>query len=132
MDTSVVEALSAPAGTPYLHKSRFIIYDIYGEPIEGWSDGTRWNGWATPLFEHGAALSLVEQHNNLVPLRPNDRGKAWYDGSNDQFCFLLAGGDEIEYYRACERKAGSQELTLYAIGAYYWTWEEYQECESVQ
>lgn len=111
-----------------LHSGKFVIYDLYDNPVTGWTDGVLWNGWATPHFEYEEASRIVDMHNRLEALDPLDAGKAWYDAEHDQFCFVLAGSDgEVEYYPGYEREAGGEPRRLYGIGAWVWVWEEYEE-----
>ncbi len=125
--TQEIVTESATGEVP-LRRSRFVIYDVYDEPMGGWTDGSKWNGWATPMFEHAAALKIVEMHNNLMPLDPADKGRAWYDAAGDQFCFVLAStGGEVESYSASVHVTDSEERKLYSIGSWYWTWEETAE-----
>src|SRR5687768_6596852 len=107
-----------------LRKARFSIY-TYDTPFEGWTDGTLWNGWATPLFEYDEAMRIVDAHNRVEPFDKNDPGRAWYDAEADQFCFVQASADgEVECYQAIEHETQDQKLKLYAVGARSWVWEE--------
>lgn len=111
-----------------LRKSKFIIYDVYPTPVEGWTDGTLWNGWATPYFEHDVAARIVDMHNDIKPFHPNDKGRAWYDNEADRFCFILEGtGGEVESYPSHARTINGRVLKLYPVGSWYWTWEEYKQ-----
>lgn len=107
-----------------LRKAKFSL-DTYDTSFEGWTDGTLWNGWATPLFENEEATRIVDMHNKAEPFDKDDPGRAWYDAEADQFCFVLASTDgEVEYFQGFERETQSGKLKLYAIGAWFWVWEE--------
>jgi hypothetical protein len=109
---------------PKLRKQRFIIYGLYDEGIEGWTDGTLWNGWATPSFEYAEALKIVDMQNRLPAFDPGDAGKAWYDAENDRFCFVQAGsGGEVEYFEGTKLVVDGEPRKLYPIGSWSWTWE---------
>lgn len=87
-------------------------------PIEGWTDGTRWNGWATPRFEFSQAQRLVDEYNRHSP------ESAWYDPERDRFCFLLDGYEEPDCYEAAAIEVEGESIKVYAIGAWAWVWEE--------
>lgn len=88
--------------------------------LEGWTDGTLWNGWATPCFELAEAQKLVGAMQETGQ-------KAWYDEAKDSFCFQVEGYDEPECYPSLTIQTDEGELKVYAIGAFAWTWEEYEE-----
>jgi len=78
-----------------VNKSRFEqkIFGLDGlgnDVFDGWSDGTLWNGWGTPLFELDEAQRLL-----AVLVRTYDQMgesiQAWYDDKKDSFCFLFQG-----------------------------------------
>lgn len=98
--------------------------DILGEDVfKGWSNGTLWNGWGTPIFEFNEAqrllATLVRAHEQMgTPI------EAWYDDKEDSFCFILNDQDQPECYPAVVIEVNSKEVKGYPIGAYAWVWEE--------
>ncbi len=127
MGNDVEEAdISAEATQMRRGKFRIEVYDP--ELFSGWTDGELWNGWATPLFEYAEAVRITDVHNKMVPLDPNDKGKAWYEAEKDRFCFITEGTDQqTENYPAFVRHVDGEIRPLYGIGTWYWTWEEYEE-----
>lgn len=96
--------------------------DTLNTTVEGWSDGSDWNGWAVPYFEEADARQLVELYNNL---EWGPRDKAWYDTERDAFCFLLDGEDEPECYSSADLEINGRPTKLYPIGSGSWIWEEH-------
>ncbi len=101
------------------YKSVFTADFLDGVALPGWTDGSNWNGWATPYFEFTEAQKLVQIHQAA-----NGPDTAYYDPQSDTFGFLLTGDDEPELYRAEEIEANGRTVKVYPIGSYYWVWEE--------
>ena len=91
--------------------------DFLDTTVKGWTDGSLWNGWATPRFEMAEAQQIVDLFN-----RQNGAGKAYYDPETDQFCFRHEDEDE-ECFRGVTIEAEAQMVHLYPIGAWVWIWE---------
>jgi hypothetical protein len=102
-----------------MHKGLFVIEDVLG-PYPGYTDGERWNGWATPCFEYGVALQIVEDWK----IGASPASEARYDASNDEFCFRSDPEDDWECFPAITRKVEGQERKLYPIGAFAWIWSD--------
>lgn len=101
------------------YKSFFTAEFLDGVILSGWTDGSDWNGWATPCFEFAEAQRLIQLHQAV-----NGPESAYYDPQSDTFGFLLNGEDEPELYRAGEIEADGQTVKVYPIGSYSWVWEE--------
>ena len=104
-----------------MYKTRFTMDVRGGKPFEGWTNGDNWNGWATPWFEYGEAIKLVDCYNQLdwQPAK-----KAWYDIMTDQFCFIPDGETEPECYSAETIDAEGLKVKAYPIGTQVWIWEQ--------
>ena len=87
-------------------------------PLEAWTEGGTWNGWATPYFEQAAAHAIMKLHK-----QQHGDATAWYDAQRDEFCFLLPGDEEPECYAAATVDVASSPLKLYPIGAGSWIWD---------
>jgi hypothetical protein len=108
-------------------RARFAIEDVYDPPVDGWTRGETWNGWACPRFEWAAAQRVMEQTNA-------SRDGDWdpvlghppivYDVEADRFVVRLEPGDDPDYVagEAMVTAAGGVVM-VYAIGAWAWTWE---------
>jgi hypothetical protein len=106
-----------------MRKALFSIYILDDVHIEGWTDGSLWNGWATPVFEFAEAKKLLDALVDAYKqLGTSDR--AWYDERNDSFCFVQEDCPEPECYPSEIIKVSGQELKVYPIGAEVWVWEE--------
>jgi hypothetical protein len=106
-----------------MRKALFGMDILGGVHIEGWTDGTLWNGWDRPMFEFAEAKKLLDALVDAYrQLGTSDR--AWYDGQNDSFCFVLEGSPEPECYPSETIEVAGQELRVYPIGTGAWIWEE--------
>ena len=94
---------------------------LEGAKFEAWTDGSHWNGWATPWFEFAEALKLAEYYNKL---KWQPTKKAWYEAETDQFCFLPDGETDPEYYGAETVDAEGRRAKAYPIGTRVWIWEQ--------
>lgn len=109
-----------------MYKSYFDI-DGINYIFEGYTDGTLWNGWATPWFTKEVAEELIKTMQ-------------WYDGQwatytegNDSFCICDEHCEIIEEYKGKDFIIDGEELHLYPIGAWNWVWDNiatYQSKES--
>lgn len=97
-----------------------------GRPLDAWTDGETWNGWAVPYFEYGAALDLVTLYNQQHGLRPPG---AWYDAVADVFCFVLDGAAEPECFGPIPIPGAGPAAKLYPIGARAWIWDVWGETD---
>ncbi len=103
-----------------MHKAKFTADFLPGGTFEGWTDGSDWNGWATPMFEYDEALRLVVEYNTH-PL--GSTTKAWFDAVHDQFCFVTEREAEPECYSSVATNMQGREVRLYPIGTRVWIWE---------
>lgn len=92
-------------------------------PLEAWTDGEEWNGWATPYFEYSVGLDLVTQYNRRAGHTPPP---AWYDAVADEFCFILDGEVDPECYGAVTLPGEGHPARLYPIGARNWIWDVWE------
>jgi hypothetical protein len=104
---------------PRFHRSIFTADFLGAAAVPGWTDGSDWNGWATPYFEFAEAKNLIRLHQAV-----NGPDSAYYNPQSDTFGFLLNGGDEPELFGAVEIAASSHKVKVYPIGTCAWIWEE--------
>jgi hypothetical protein len=98
--------------------------DILGDfNVEGWTDGTLWNGWAKPMFEFPEARRLLDVFAHVYE-QQSKGARAWYDEQNDSFCFVLEGDSEPECFPSQIVEVAGQELKVYPLGTGAWIWEE--------
>lgn len=101
-----------------MHKSLFTLCALENNTgFEGWTDGTLWNGWATPRFEFAEAQKVVEALNQ-------ENQTAWYNEAEDSFYFEQDDSNEPESYPSLMIQTDEGQKKVYAIGAFAWTWEE--------
>lgn len=99
-----------------MHKVLFTI-DGFNYPHIGYTEGIRWNGWATPFFEIDEALAIMEEFNKQDPDDP-----ILYAEANDTFMRKVAD-DEIDLWKGKNYQTEDGIKHLYGIGAYSWVWE---------
>jgi hypothetical protein len=91
-------------------KAQFEIEGVEGL-FEGWTEGRRWNGWATPHFEFETAKKVVASAGGR------------YDSDKD--VFLTKGNDGEDTWPATTINVlGGTELKVYPVGAWAWIWDE--------
>ena len=101
-----------------LKQNVFVIND-FEYPHIGYTNGDRWNGWATPYFEFAEALVIMAEYNIDRPECPMT-----YNKITDTFYVA-----ETEYTSECvwegfdcQTEEGIKHL--YGIGAYSWIWDD--------
>src|SRR4051794_26149106 len=116
-------------GTKPLHRDQFIIAEDVDSPVDGWTDGSSWNGWEMPYFDRAGAEQVVEAFNRRIELFQQEpasttpqmpRPGAWYDAAADAFCFRQASGEDPECYAATTVSIDDVPVQLYAIGRGEW------------
>lgn len=102
-----------------MRKAKFWL-DTLNTSVEGYTDGSQWNGWAVPYFDRRQADRLVEIYNSL---EWGPEKKAWYEAGNDQYCFIVDGSSEPECYSGETLSEENVHGSLYPVGARNWIWE---------
>ena len=123
--TDYLEVLIIPMAYKPEFEEKLFGIDVLGSNVsfKGWSDGSLWNGWDMPLFELDAAkrvlIAFIRIHKEN-----NEPFQAWYDETEDAFCFILPDEIEPECYSAEVIEIGGKKLKVYPIGTGAWIWEE--------
>lgn len=99
--------------TPF-RKAKFSLEGVEGE-FEGWTDGSLWNGWATPHFE------LAEARKVIKALHPT---KASFDETKDAFITESTDGEQEAWEANQIDLPDGTRLKVYPIGAWAWCWDE--------
>jgi hypothetical protein len=96
---------------------RKAVFSIEGfdKAFIGYTDGTRWNGWAEPFFEIDEAFTIM-QKNNVDGATP-----IFYMEATDSFVFV-----EEEPYEVKGRNFMTEDglKHIYGIGAGCWVWDK--------
>lgn len=100
-----------------MHKALFTI-DGFQYPHIGYTEGKRWNGWATPYFEIDEALKVMEEFNFFAPEFP-----IIYNKETDTFTVEEIGGGNGDEWKGTNYQTEEGIKHLYGIGAYSWVWE---------
>lgn len=92
---------------------RFSIDD--GPKIEGWTNLSRWNGWAMPMFSRENAIKALEAYATPGEWRYDEERKSFFvkDGDNEEEEWTLLGD------------APKDLGEVYGLGAGSWTWDDW-------
>ena len=101
-----------------MYKCVFTIGD-YENAYVGYTDGSKWNGWATPYFTYLTALEVMYDYNECV-----GEEIMKYDPIYDQFYILNKESEELEVWKGKQYATEGGIVCLYGIGAYSWVWDE--------
>ena len=98
---------------------RKALFQIDGGPVyTGYTNGDRWNGWATPYFTLEEAQRLQAEFNQGDGLR------MFYDCQADKFILQYEDDDEPYVWKGEDIQTVDGKLHLYGIGAYSHIWDE--------
>lgn len=90
------------------------------EVFHGYSDDDMWNGYVCPYFPYDEAVRILEAFENT-----------WsYDEERKSFSVRNASDPkdyEAEEFEVIRVDIGGESIELYAIGAYSWAWERYDQ-----
>lgn len=98
-----------------MHKKLFTIDD--GNIFIGYTDGSRWNGWATPYFPFEEAQKVAHDFNEYT------EHKMQYDHIYDKFYVWNENLDDFEMWQGADVQTDEGIKHLYGIGAYSWVWD---------
>ena len=101
-----------------MHKDVFTIDN--STSFIGYTDGTLWNGWATPHFELSEARKLMTYYNEIV----DDDETMTFDSKADTFII-----SNYETWKGYDYQTEDGTKHLYDIGAYSWIWDTYSAHE---
>ncbi len=112
------------AGTPY-YVGRFILEGTVDTPVTGYTDGSRWNGWATPFFDHGTALQVMRAVNHTNSGEDDQIG---IDFNADDDAFLIHDpnypDEGPQAISGRDIEVDGRRVHVYALGTRNWTWVE--------
>lgn len=101
-----------------MYKCVFTIGD-YENAYVGYTDGSKWNGWATPYFTYLTALEVMYDYNECA-----GEEIMKYDPIYDQFYILDKESKELKVWKGKQYATEEGIVCLYGIGAYSWVWDE--------
>lgn len=106
-----------------LRKCSFYMDSITGN-IEGYTFDHYWNGWACPYFPHGSVDEVVRNIRKFSERNPDLESVAVsWDG--DVLVLLESDyPDEPERVETALLTYEGEELKLWPLGTYSWTWIE--------
>jgi hypothetical protein len=92
------------------------IFTIEGTNIcfEGYTDGSKWNGWEKPYFTQVVADKIADEFE--------------LDYSDDSECYISQNEDESDsdsYYEHTVIEVNGKTTHVYAIGRGDWMWDAY-------
>lgn len=91
----------------------------YENAYVGYTDGSKWNGWATPYFTYLTALEVMYDYNEDV-----GEEIMKYNPIYDQFYILDKESGELKVWKGKQYATEEGIVCLYGIGAYSWVWDE--------
>jgi hypothetical protein len=100
-----------------MHKKIFTM-DGISQAYIGYTDGSRWNGWATPYFTKDEALRLMSDYNK------NTESPMFYNKQYDTFYHFGTDCYGGEMWRGLDYNTEDGKQHLYNIGAYCWIWDD--------
>lgn len=100
--------------TPIFRRVKFSLEGLDGS-FTGWTDGTDWNGWATPHFESAEAQRLIDTLGKDV---------AEYDPATDAFTTRMEPSEPENWTAEIIHLPDGGAVKVYPIGAGSWIWEE--------
>lgn len=98
-----------------MHKKLFTINN--GNIFIGYTDGSRWNGWATPYFPLDEAQKVAQDFNQYA------EHKMHYDHIYEQFYVWNEGIEDFDMWQGEDIQTEEGIKHLYGIGAYSWVWD---------
>lgn len=110
------EVTEEEKANPQAYASTFGIDDYFEPPLEGFTKGFLWNGWATPFFEIEEAKRIQETMGDLS-----------YDEKRDVFIFKTEDDDPEdppEEFAGQDLVVNGETKRVYPIGAGLWTWDD--------
>lgn len=103
-------------------RAHFALDALEDETFEGYSTGTVWNGFACPLFDAKEAESVLRSLESATG--PETLQRWEYRPEDDAFVLYDGVYDEPVVFQGQMIADGEQEVTVYPIGAYSWSWRE--------
>lgn len=100
-----------------MHRTVFGIGE-YNQAYIGYTDGSRWNGWATPHFEIDEAMRVMAGFNECA------ESPMHYDADTDTFYVAETDSTSAESWKGCNITTKDGLKHLYGIGAYSWVWDD--------
>ena len=95
-----------------------VFYIDGGPAYIGYTNGDRWNGWATPYFTFEEAQRLQTDWNRETDF------PMLYDVSKDEFRVKYDGDDVPYIWKGEDIQTVDGKLHLYGIGAYSHIWDK--------
>lgn len=97
--------------TPHYRRGYFELEGVPGT-FAGWTDGTRWNGWAKPLFEFDVAKKAVEAMDG------------YYREDVDVFITKTSDDEDAWGWKKIPSPEGG-EIKVYPVGCGCWVWDDW-------
>ena len=100
-------------------KQKIFVINDFEYPHIGYTNGDRWNGWATPYFEFAEAIAIMQEYN-----AEDHESPIVYNEETDTFYVEEMGGFDGASWKGidCQTEEGIKHL--YGIGAYSWIWDD--------
>lgn len=91
-----------------------VLFNIDTEdPIQGYTDGTTWNGWECPLF-------TKEEANKIISYFAENEIKAYFDIIGDTYYIKI--DNTLEAYKGVDIVYNGEKIHVYCIGSNCLCW----------
>src|SRR5919198_11176 len=106
-----------------LRAARFYLDGTLDRPVVGYTDGSRWNGWATPVFDRDTAMQVMTAVNDANEGEDDQRSIS-YDADRDAFLIHDPNHPDEgpEVVPGYDVDVDGQHRHVYALGTRAWPW----------
>src|SRR5918911_1955847 len=106
-----------------LRAARFYLDGTLDRPVVGYTDGSRWNGWATPVFDRDTAVQVMTAVNDANEGEDDQRSIS-YDADRDAFLIHDSNHPDEgpEVVPGYDVDVDGQHRHVYALGTRAWPW----------
>src|SRR5919199_3232106 len=106
-----------------LRAAHFYLDGTLDRPVVGYTDGSRWNGWATPVFDRDTAMQVMMAVNDANEGEDDQRSIS-YDADRDAFLIHDPNHPDEgpEVVPGYDVDVDGQHRHVYALGTRAWPW----------
>jgi PAS domain-containing protein len=103
--------------------AHFYLDGTLDRPVVGYIDGSRWNGWATPVFDRDTAMQVMTAVNDANE-GEDDQSSISYDADRDAFLIHepMHPDEGPEVVPGYDVDVDGQHRHVYALGTRAWRW----------
>jgi len=113
---------------------RFYLEGSVDTPVIGYTDGSDWNGWATPVFDKDTAAQVMQSVNAAnrafeEKYGADDQLSVSYDAGQNAFLIHDPNypDDDPQIVKGHDITVEGRPIHVYALGTRDWTWSEWED-----